>query len=380
MSQKQQEQARFSGAVMCDALVDLLRGLPNVNNVTLEGVVVGYAGVGDQGGRRSEPEIIDGLSRARFWMQGIQAFKVVVSAVSRSQARLNTLSIFQKTHKCGIPTNVLTTDLLDRLGDDGFERVGGSIQKLSLSVGTTVLPLVPPASRLGSDFYELVDLDEQSNEIGAVSVPVLDAHANLKGLTRFLSFMPSLESLEIQLYNSAAIRDQIPEHRPLRNLLRAVFSTVTLPHLKYLSLRGMPSDEQTLTELLCSKPGLQSLTLKEVYLCEGSWTEVLATLAERRLRLSRVHLRNLWQPGGQGPLHLESRCDLARRFDRKDPDLRRCWFGPARAGKRVWFDRVFAAEDIWELADVASNPTYGGNEALVGAHSTMKWMNIYLHT
>ena len=375
VAQHQPDQAHFSGNAMCDALTTLLRRLSNIDTITLEGAVICYTREQPLSEHRCNTENVRGLSWLGLWAHAIRASRVVLSAVARSQPGLKSLFIYQKTVRCGLPTNQITADLIDRMEAEGFEVVGRGLQHLAISVGTTVLP--PPASSTedtpstSRGFYELVDLiGGDKLEVGD---PRLDAHAGLDGLTRLLRFMPNLESLDLHLFNAAPIRSTVPEDRPFQSLLPTLFTSLSLARLESLSLRGLPATEQTLTGFLSQHPRLRSLALDDVYLSGGSWTKVLAVAVRACPGLSRAQLCNLWQPEGLGPLHLESRCLRARKFDAKDPDVRGCWFGPVRK-EFVWFQRVFSKGDIWELANVPSEPTYGFRDTCWQTGNTHMWV------
>jgi len=370
--QKQAEQAALSGTDLCEALTAALCRLPRIDTITLEAVAICYSGQRESPEERRSIGMLLREVWPQLWTQAIRAFRVVLSAIARSQTKVKAVTIFRKSPIVAIPTSELTADFLGHLRDGGIEKVGWGIRHLSISIGTPVMPFRPTSSSLG--FFDLFDLE--GGELLIDNDPRVERDANLVGFAGLLGFMPNLESLDLHLHNSG--RDSVDDtHGHLyKALLPTIFNINPLPHLQRLALSGTSAAGRALAKVLSQHSQIQTLTLRNVFLSEGSWTSVLATVARDCPRLSRVDLHNLWQEDGRGVLHLESRCPMARKFDPEDADVEHCWYGPTATGQRfVWFSRVFTKQNIWELADVPSGPTKLAPRSVPRAVEADRWVH-----
>jgi hypothetical protein len=394
IKRKQDERAALPWADLGKSLTAALDQLSNLDKLSLEGVAIHFRGAmgnNPTGFTRHSPENTPGLVWKEFWDDAVRAFRVVLLAAARSQTRLKILSMFQNTARCGIPSSELTQDLLDQIRDEGFARMGTGLRKLSISIGTAAMPpqlpdlhLLSPALFQDSRLRAL--LNPASEELtpappneNTLAGPELHARVHENGLVQLLDFMPNLEFLDLHLYVTTS-GSCVSEERPLPSLLSNIFHCLTLSRLENIRLRGLRTDEQTLKAFLCHHPQLQSLALVNMFLSgDGSWTEVLATAVKHCRGLCRVELCNLWQPNDHGPLHLESNCPMARRFNRDDADIQTCWTPSARR-PYVWFRRTFTARDIWELADIPSGPTRGSLDLIVATGFNQSFEKRFVRT
>ncbi len=97
--------------------------------------------------------------------------------------------------------------------------------------------------------------------------PDLNTGANPEGVRRL---MPNLESLDIHLYNTTAVRSVVLEEQPYQHFLTSLFHDLALSSLKSLTLRHMTTTAGTLATIFSQHPRLLSLTLDNIYLPTSS--------------------------------------------------------------------------------------------------------------
>jgi hypothetical protein len=131
------DQAAFSGACMYELLTTALRGFGNLDQITLEAKVI----CGPNLRRRGPEEVL--ITWRRLWAQTNQAFRVVMSAISYSRIKLESLVIYQNTKKCSAPVNEINNQLLAQIQADSFPSLGCGLSRLSISLATTVVPIRP---------------------------------------------------------------------------------------------------------------------------------------------------------------------------------------------------------------------------------------------
>ncbi|KAH8660575.1 hypothetical protein BX600DRAFT_514166 [Xylariales sp. PMI_506] len=291
MADRKAQQEAFSGEAMYQLLYRALGNFDHLDTITLEAEVV--CGPSERYG----PESIGNLIWRRLWAQSIQAFRVVVSAVSRSKINLGSLAIFEKTKKCSIPVNEISDDLLDNLNAGGFTLVGATIRHFAISLATTVVPVRPSTTAIqpNSSFYEVFDISEGQKL--TTHDTELRAMVDFEGTKRFLRFLPKLESLSIHLYNTTTKITTIPEELPFQAFLQYISQDWKLPHLRSLYLQGFPSTAETLQNILYRQQQLQRLSLENIFLTNGSWDLVMASAVQSCTLISQVYLSNLWLPG-----------------------------------------------------------------------------------
>ena len=345
LAQIRAQQDAFSGADMRERLTACLRRFTYLQTVTLEAVVIiEYPPTG----RRAPEDLLDGLVWRRFWTRAVQAYRVVMSAVSRSQARLHTLSLYRETKMCSIPTHdVVGGRFLSRLRAEGFETVAKGLKSLSISVATTTMPIRPRAVAARA-MYEPFDLSE--GQMLPSHDPEVLANADFEGFLSFLRLMPNLESLSLHLYDSTR---RPPgggtRARPYGNLLSTVFHEVPFPSLRSLTLKGFPTSPRTVRTILSRHPGLRELTLRNLFLQSGSWRGDFEGFEELAPQLTDVRICNLWQPDNRGVVNLEalSGTPRARRHDDGGKKIPGSSF--ECQDRVVWFEREFTKHELWEL-------------------------------
>lgn len=281
MAEKLADQAAFSGASMCHQLCQALSNFRTLDMIALEAAVI--CGLKQRRG----PEEVKHLHWRKLWAQAIQAFRVVISAIACSQISLRSLIIYSRTKKCSIPTSEFTGQLLAKLQEEGFAKVGHSIGSFSISLATPVIPFRPATDQTTSslEFYEPFDIS--CGQRLDASNPQVDPHANISGVARLLLYLtPKLESLNIHLYNTTTCTSSIPEERPYQDFLSSLFQNLSAPRLKSLTLHGMPVTMETMVDIFSQNRGLQFLSLENIFLTSGSWDRVLAEATQTCTSLS----------------------------------------------------------------------------------------------
>ncbi|KAI0835937.1 hypothetical protein F5Y06DRAFT_305572 [Hypoxylon sp. FL0890] len=354
MAEQQIQQAGLTGLSMYEQLTQALLALNNLQVITLEAVVVcGPA-------TRCGPEETQYLVWRKLWAQAIQAFRVVMRAISDSEANIQSLIIYQKTKKCSIPTNEVAAAIATTIREDGETGNYRSIKKLAISVATTVVPCrVTKGLCADANFFELFDLTK--GRMLNADDPEVDANADVKGVVDLLRLMPMLNSLEIHLYNTTSSTD-IPEELPYQLFLSSLFQDRLFPHLERLTLRGLPTTAETMVHIFSTNNRLRYLGLQNVYLTSKSWDYVLDAAVKSCAALEKVQLSNLWRPRGEsgGVTNLDYYQITSRKLDSSDPDMRQKRFscGP---DYYVWHTRDIDKGEIEEQGMIDFNASaYSG--------------------
>jgi hypothetical protein len=343
ITQKLAEQVDFSGEAMCRQLETALRNLSSLEAISLEATVV--CSLKDRRG----PETVSNLQWRGLWGRAIQAHRVVMSAISRSGCKVQTLSIYQKTAKCSIPTSELAGELLFKIQGEGFDNVAANLRSLAISVATTVGPPRPSWDRISvsPSFYDLFDIS-RGRKLEQYD-PLLEEGSDFEGVTRFLSLMRSLESLDIHLYNTTAVRSTVPSEQPYQCFLESLFDRLTSSSLKSLALRFVTTNSRTLMDILSHHTGLREIRLDNIFLVSGSWNQVLISIRDQCTSLVELHLSNLWRPDGCGVTDLQSSSPSAKILDKSDVHYRSDWFFNGVGNDTVWHTRSFVSSEFVEL-------------------------------
>ena len=350
MDDRQAEQYAFAGSSMADALSWIFRRFGQLQELKLEATVI----LGE--GKRFNPDRVQHLAWRELWSRAIQAYRVVLAALARSQVQVSNLSIFSDTKLCSIPTNEAAA-VLPMLKHEGFNPIGVYIRSLSISVATTVEPWRPlhqtEVEGVDDDFYDIFDIS--GGRKLPIYDPAIDANADFEGFARLIACMPNLESLSLHLYRTWKEDPQWAiENIPYQALLPSLLRTASLRHLKYLSLNGIATCPEVVRDIRPHCPDLEELTLRNMFITSGLWDYALEQIVTTQPPLKRLRLSNLWRMPADESLfpactNLES---PSRRLTQQDyHDLA---LGRASAERQhyamkdamEWHTREFGAEEL----------------------------------
>ncbi|KAH7006967.1 hypothetical protein EDB80DRAFT_777611 [Ilyonectria destructans] len=282
MDHRQAEQLALTGAAMCVQLSDAFRAFGALDDITLEAAVV----LGRQPEYRWPPHKVEYLAWRRLWARAIQAYRVVMSAVARSQIRLGTLAIYKETKICSVPYNE-SVAVVPRIAQEGFAAVGSRLNDFSISLATTVAPVVPIND---DDFYEPFEISSGQNLSDHGSEP--ENNPEFQDITRLFQLMPNLKSLTMHLYQTS--RDTKSFFSSYSPLLSALFRSTTLLHLRSLDLRGFPIQTTLMNDVLSKSPGIQTIRLQYVCFDSSEWRQALSPLANANSAVRSLRLSDIW--------------------------------------------------------------------------------------
>ncbi|KPM42381.1 hypothetical protein AK830_g4173 [Neonectria ditissima] len=282
MDHRQAEQLALTGAAMCAQLSDAFRAFGALDNITLEAAVV----LGRQPEHRWPPHKVEYLAWRRLWARTIQAYRVVMSAIARSQIHLGSLAIYKETKICSVPYNEAVA-VIPRTTQEDFAAVGSRLNEFSISLAATVASMV---SIKDDDFYEPFEIPGGQD----LSADGLEPENNLefRDIARLFQLMPNLKSLTMHLYQTS--RDAKSFFNSYSALLPALFRSTTLPHLRSLDLRGFPIQTTLMNDILSKSPGIQTIRLQYLYLDASEWRQALSPLVNANSAVRSLHLSDIW--------------------------------------------------------------------------------------
>ncbi|KAI4225033.1 MAG: hypothetical protein LQ349_007129 [Xanthoria aureola] len=297
-----------------------------------------------------------------IWIRASQVYGIVMSAIGRSQVRVDTLTIYKKSLRCSVPTFDVNKLLLV-LRPTNFAAAAQHIRSLALSASTKVetdAQKVADARAGMSDVDDADSEDDTETYTGALSDddPAAVAEDNYPAIAHLLKQMPNLETLHLHLYDTLK-----GSAKSYVKVFSYIADDVVLASLRQLTIRGFYCDESSLLKFLGAHENLGRLELYDIDLTSGSWSPILEYLTTMR-SLQHVALHNLWRPG-RGMLNLAPR-DLSKSEWKGDLDS---WF-PCLDGTMV-HSRVFSQKDIQtERFDFAGGP----NERQSGSPQFYRWI------
>ena len=359
VSQRRQQEKMRRDESDVQLLADALRMLGMLDVLALEADV-------DQGNHNQLiPTSTAACEWHPIWIRASQVYGVVMSAIARSQIRVDTLTIYKQSLRCSVPTFDVNK-LLSGLGSTNFAAAAQHIRSLALSASTKVETDAQKIADARAGMSEVDDADsedETETYTGSLSDddPAALAEDNYPGIARLLKQMPNLESLHLHLYNT--LNGMWDGAKSYVKVFSYIADDVVLASLRQLTIRCFYCDESSLLRFLRAHEDLGRLELHDINLTSGSWSPILEYLTTMR-SLQHVALHNLWKPGG-GMLNLSPR-DPSRSEWKGDMDS---WF-PCLDGTMV-HSRVFAKKDIQtERFDFAGGP----NERQSGSPQFYRWI------
>lgn len=293
------DQELSTGEEMFDVLVFALRNFNNLRHINLEASVVLDVNV------RKAPEQVPAMHWRELWTNAIHSYRILVLSIASAGICLDSLSIYQSTRKCSIPTHEVFEPSL--FSDDqrvNFAKFATNLKSLSISLATTTLPVRPRPTAFGVSGdsvrlspYERFDISRGTNLHADDSR--VDSLAELCDVARLLHMMPNLESLQIHLCTTV---NGILSPRYYQHFLKVLFSDHwQFPKLSHLVLRGLKTSEDDLYEILARHAfQLRTLGLENMTLVSGSWTPVFSLLSRNARLLEKLRLSALWSPESHG--------------------------------------------------------------------------------
>ncbi|KAL8913213.1 MAG: hypothetical protein Q9171_001927 [Xanthocarpia ochracea] len=339
VSQRSEQQQMRRDESDVQLLAATLRSLRTLDVLAVESVI-------DQG---SEEKLV-ASSAARewhpIWIRGSQVYQIVMLAIAHSGVAINTLTIYNGSQRCSVPTWDVN-QLLPALDSMNFATAAQHIKAICLSVSTKV---ETDAQKIADARASMSEADRAYYEAGmgtnvdllSDEDPMAVADENYPGIALLLKRMPNLETLHLHLYNTL---------KGSANSYVKVFSFIAnelvFPSLCRLTLRSLYCDEASLLKFLRAHAKIERLELREIHLLSGSWSPILEHLVTMP-SLQHVAFHNLWRPG-QGMLSLGPK-DPSR-SDWKD-DMNSSF--PCMGGRMV-HTRTFSQKEIqserFEFAD-----------------------------
>lgn len=204
--------------------------------------------------------------------------------------------------------------------------------------------------------------DGTMKHLPAVRIPARETRAraeeNFPGVALFLCQTPHLESLDLFLYNTL-------EGAPwaYNNLFSRISTTVHLPKLRRLTLRGIWTTKNSLLLFLRNHPNLTRIDLREIHVTGGNWEPILKHF-QSMPSLAELHLENLWS----GSEHLLNLQPNNHAYD--DEERVMGHFFPTRHGTMV-HTRDISVKEIKNGMDFVKSR--GGSRGK-GSRHLMKWI------
>ncbi|KAI4271489.1 MAG: hypothetical protein LQ337_005969 [Flavoplaca oasis] len=343
--EEQQEMKRNESDVQL--LTDALRKLGAPDVLTIEAAV-------DQG----EKTQLISSSAARewhpIWVRASQVFRIVMSAIARSEAPVKTLIVYNKSLRCSVPTSDIN-ELASLFGSKSFNAAAQHVRFFALSVSTKV---ETDPQKIADAYAEMSEVDRAYYEAGmgtnvgllSNEKPAAIFENNYPGVAHLLKQMPNLENLHLHFYNTL---QGIP--KSYVKVFTYIADEIVLASLRRLRLRCFYCDEASLLKFLRAHPNIERLELREMHLTTGSWSPVLDLLLTMS-SLQEVTFHNLWKPEA-GMLHLGP----------NDPS-KSDWEGDGNSsfacmGGVMVHTRTFSRKDIqnerFEFADKPDGRQYG---------------------
>ncbi|KAL8890016.1 MAG: hypothetical protein Q9215_002799 [Flavoplaca cf. flavocitrina] len=343
--EEQQEMRRNESDVQL--LTDALRKLGALDVLTIEAAV-------DRG---DKTQLISSSAAREWhpiWVRASQVFRIVMSAIARSEAAVKTLIIYNKSLRCSVPTSDIN-ELASLFGSKGFNAAAQHVRFLALSVSTKV---ETDLQKIANAYAEMSEADRAYYEAGmgthsgllSDDDPAAISEDNYPGVAHLLKQMPNLENLHLHFYNTMR---GIP--KSYVKVFSYIADEIVLPSLRRLTLRCFYCDEALLLKFLRAHPNIERLEMRDINLTTGSWSSVLDLLLTMP-SLQEVSFHNLWKPEGS-MLHLGPK-ELSK-SDREDDGNSSF---ACMSGMMV-HTRTFSRKDIqherFQFADMPDGRQYG---------------------
>ncbi|KAH8682672.1 hypothetical protein BX600DRAFT_430537 [Xylariales sp. PMI_506] len=393
ITERRAEQARFAGEDMFSILTECLGKLPNVRHLKLEASVVLNADL------RQPPEDVASLRWRELWTNAIQAYRIMLLSIARSGIQLDSVSIYESTMKCSIPTHEVLEPLLQLSETEGanFAGFASRLKRFSISLATTTLPVrprpsfqripsQPPADdAVGGGRYGLFDISRGSNL--HASDQQIDELSDMEGVARLLHMMPGLESLHLHLCTTV---NGMLSPSYYQNLLATLFlGGWRFPRLAHLALRGFRTSQADLQDVLARHAArLRTLSLENITLSAGAWSPVFALLTHEARVLERLRLSVLWSAEPYSNRMNLAPADRAL-YARDQPGARPTDWEVAEVGggggggggsgsgdgdgELIWYTREIAGEEVRQPEGLRFRPMMIG----AGSPGKARWYSEY---
>ncbi|KAL8922495.1 MAG: hypothetical protein Q9172_003540 [Xanthocarpia lactea] len=345
VSQRSEQQQMRRDESDVQLLAAALRSLHTLDVLAVEAAI-------DQG---SEEKLI-ASSAARewhpIWIRGSQVYQVVMLAIAHSGVAVNTLTIYNGSQRCSVPTWDVN-QLLPTLDSMNFATAAQYIKAICLSVSTKV---ETDAQKIADARARMSEADRAYYEAGmgtnadllSNKDPVAVADENYPGIALLLKRMPNLETLDLHLYDTLK-----GSANSYVKLFSSIADELVFSSLYRLTLRCLYCDEASLLKFLRAHAKIERLELREIHLLSGSWSPILEHLVTMA-SLQHVTFHNLWRPekgmlnlGPKDPSKSDWKYDMkssfscmgghmvhTRTFSQKDIQSERFEFADRPAGRQ----------------------------------------------
>ena len=219
------------------------------------------------------------------WTTASKVYKMTLDAIAKSGIDITHLDIYRQTPNCAVFLSNYT-----QVGGLDLKAIGATLQNLQLSLCTDV-----DDGTWEWEYGRETDSKVIDRTFGhVVELPRGNKPQAIPGLIQLLQATPNLRHLDLHLYHFPVDCDAY------HFVLTALADQVTFPHLQSLALSGFPVTEASLLRFLSTHATLESLTLQEIHIVQGTWTPVL-TCINNMTPLTMVHLASLWWTVGETP-------------------------------------------------------------------------------
>lgn len=219
------------------------------------------------------------------WTTASKVYKMTMAAVARSGIDITHLDIYRQTPNCAVFLSNYT-----RVGGLDWKAIGTTLQHLQLSLCTDI----------DDGTWEWEYGRETSSKVidrtfgHVVELPRGNKPQAVPGLIQLLQATPNLRHLDLHLYRFPVNFDEY------HSIFTALADQVTLPHLQSFALSGFPVIESSLPRFLSTHANLESLTLQEIHVVQGTWSPIF-TYINNMASLTTVNLASLWWNVGTAP-------------------------------------------------------------------------------
>ncbi|KAK0621962.1 hypothetical protein B0T17DRAFT_535477 [Bombardia bombarda] len=316
LKEKKKELEEASDDSITDSLVAILQKFEVLNCLKLEATVI------LRQGRKQGSTTTNFRDWRMGWEHAARTFRITMRALVRSKATVEKLTVLRDTKRCGVAPRHIAAQVQGLQAGD----LKG-IKEFALCIG------------IGSVAEE--------NEHHAAAADLIGA-------------MPNLEALDVQFFMAHRIDSE-------RELSESIFGSIAseahLPCLQRCRLRGVRTRQDTLVELITSRPNIRDLELDELDLHDSPDVgEVLQALIKSLPSLTRARLSNLW--GAKGLMNLNPRGG-----SRALEENRKGWSVRCTVGGDMVHTIVLEGDEL--KADIKFRPAPGGR--MLGSLRQHKW-------
>lgn len=283
MRDQRRKQAELPVPFVFDHLASVFASLPHLEMVSLD--IMAVRGFPPKHSvSRPESKLYGGevLPRAS------QLYRLVISAIIKSDISLTTLNLFTNSIRCGVPLN----DLQINTWHYEAEHLGvvtDSIKHFGLKISTAIDSEPPFVQPQGERVKR-----PGTRPIRSRARKVIKAsEEDFQGLMDLLGRLRGLQTFNLSLF-STSIQDRISKSE----IFQAIVQRAQLPSLRHCELGGIYVSETHLLEFLENYHHIQELAMDKIVLTSGSWQPIFSHLSKNMPALERLKLSLLFTERG----------------------------------------------------------------------------------